>query len=100
MQVLCSVTAAVASCSGFNSSETKIRTPDGKVWGEEDFHNLSREIYRDLTRQLTGSTHTHTHTHLHRLSLKCTDTKTQTGMHTHVPFRLPVYNDRVAAVSL
>ena len=86
MQVLCSVTAAaVTSCSGFNSSETKIRTPDGKVWGEEDFHNLSREIYRDLTRQLTGSTHTHTHTYLHRLSHKCRDTKTQTqtGMHTH-----------------
>ncbi|XP_067085530.1 centrosome-associated protein 350 [Osmerus mordax] len=41
---------------GFNSSETKIRTPDGKVWGEDDFHNLSREIYRDLTRQLTEST--------------------------------------------
>ncbi|XP_030639657.1 centrosome-associated protein 350 [Chanos chanos] len=41
---------------GFSTSETKIRTPDGKVWGEEAFHNLSREIYRDLTRQLTEST--------------------------------------------
>ncbi|XP_043102271.1 centrosome-associated protein 350 isoform X3 [Puntigrus tetrazona] len=39
---------------GFNTSETKIRTPDGKVWAEEDFHNLSREIYKDLTKQLTG----------------------------------------------
>uniref|UniRef100_A0A3Q3EFZ2 Centrosomal protein 350 n=1 Tax=Labrus bergylta TaxID=56723 RepID=A0A3Q3EFZ2_9LABR len=36
---------------GFNSTETKIRTPDGKVWNEEEFHNLSREIYRDLSRQ-------------------------------------------------
>uniref|UniRef100_A0A3P8W2C4 Centrosomal protein 350 n=1 Tax=Cynoglossus semilaevis TaxID=244447 RepID=A0A3P8W2C4_CYNSE len=36
---------------GFNSTETKIRTPDGKVWKEEEFHNLSREIYRDLTQQ-------------------------------------------------
>uniref|UniRef100_A0A3Q1FM73 Centrosomal protein 350 n=1 Tax=Acanthochromis polyacanthus TaxID=80966 RepID=A0A3Q1FM73_9TELE len=36
---------------GFNSTETKIRTPDGKVWKEEEFHNLSREIYKDLSRQ-------------------------------------------------
>ncbi|XP_059196787.1 centrosome-associated protein 350 [Centropristis striata] len=41
---------------GFNSTETKIRTPDGKVWKEEEFHNLSREIYRDLSRQLAEST--------------------------------------------
>ncbi|XP_040896862.1 centrosome-associated protein 350 isoform X2 [Toxotes jaculatrix] len=41
---------------GFNSTETKIRTPDGKVWKEEDFHNLSREIYRDLSRQFAEST--------------------------------------------
>uniref|UniRef100_A0A8C8GDJ4 CAP-Gly domain-containing protein n=1 Tax=Oncorhynchus tshawytscha TaxID=74940 RepID=A0A8C8GDJ4_ONCTS len=41
---------------GFSSSETKIRTPDGKVWREEEFHNLSREIYRDLSRQLSDST--------------------------------------------
>lgn len=39
---------------GFNTSETKIRTPDGKVWAEEDFQNLSREIYKDLTKRLTG----------------------------------------------
>uniref|UniRef100_A0A4W5NPJ6 Centrosomal protein 350 n=1 Tax=Hucho hucho TaxID=62062 RepID=A0A4W5NPJ6_9TELE len=32
---------------GFNSSETKVCTPDGKVW---------REIYRDLSRQLSEST--------------------------------------------
>ncbi|KAM3876103.1 centrosome-associated protein 350 [Diretmus argenteus] len=41
---------------GFNSTETKIRTPDGKVWKEEEFHNLSREIYRDLSRQLAEDT--------------------------------------------
>ncbi|XP_041861601.1 centrosome-associated protein 350 isoform X2 [Melanotaenia boesemani] len=41
---------------GFNSTETKIRTPDGRVWKEEQFHNLSREIYRDLSRQLAEST--------------------------------------------
>ncbi|XP_044054399.1 centrosome-associated protein 350 isoform X2 [Siniperca chuatsi] len=41
---------------GFNSTETKIRTPDGKVWKEEEFHNLSREIYRDLPRQFAEST--------------------------------------------
>ncbi|XP_042372922.1 centrosome-associated protein 350 isoform X2 [Plectropomus leopardus] len=41
---------------GFNSTETKIRTPDGKVWREEEFHNISREIYRDLSRQFAEST--------------------------------------------
>ncbi|XP_034073619.1 centrosome-associated protein 350 isoform X5 [Gymnodraco acuticeps] len=41
---------------GFNSTETKIQTPDGKVWKEEEFHNLSREIYRDLSRQFAEST--------------------------------------------
>uniref|UniRef100_A0A9J8A4D2 Centrosomal protein 350 n=1 Tax=Cyprinus carpio carpio TaxID=630221 RepID=A0A9J8A4D2_CYPCA len=39
---------------GFNTSETKIRTTDGKVWAEEDFQNLSREIYKDLTKRLTA----------------------------------------------
>ncbi|XP_073675321.1 centrosome-associated protein 350 [Garra rufa] len=39
---------------GFNTSETKIRTPDGKVWAEDEFQNLSREIYKDLTQQLTA----------------------------------------------
>ncbi|XP_061594246.1 centrosome-associated protein 350 isoform X3 [Cololabis saira] len=41
---------------GFNNTETKIQTPDGKVWKEEEFHNLSREIYRDLSRQFDEST--------------------------------------------
>lgn len=39
---------------GFNTSETKFRTPDGKVWAEEDFQSLSREIYKDLTQHLTA----------------------------------------------
>ncbi|XP_058395946.1 centrosome-associated protein 350 [Diceros bicornis minor] len=33
---------------GFSPSETKIRTPDGKVWQEAEFQNMSRELYRDL----------------------------------------------------
>ncbi|XP_035870903.1 centrosome-associated protein 350 isoform X2 [Phyllostomus discolor] len=33
---------------GFNPSETRIRTPDGKVWQEAEFQNMSRELYRDL----------------------------------------------------
>ncbi|XP_013376754.1 PREDICTED: centrosome-associated protein 350 isoform X2 [Chinchilla lanigera] len=33
---------------GFNPSETKIRTPDGKVWQEAEFQTMSRELYRDL----------------------------------------------------
>ncbi|KAM4861546.1 centrosome-associated protein 350 isoform 2-T4 [Thomomys bottae] len=37
---------------GFNPSETKIRTPDGKVWQEAEFQNLSRELYRDLALHL------------------------------------------------
>lgn len=48
------LTSAISRFLGFNTSETKIRTSDGKVWAEEDFQNLSREIYRDLTRKLTG----------------------------------------------
>lgn len=39
---------------GFNSTETKLQTPDGKIWKEEDFHHLSIKIYRDLSRQLAG----------------------------------------------
>ncbi|XP_029473365.1 centrosome-associated protein 350 isoform X2 [Rhinatrema bivittatum] len=38
---------------GFNPIETKIRTPDGKVWPEEQFHNISRELYGELAAQLT-----------------------------------------------
>ncbi|XP_029684474.1 centrosome-associated protein 350 isoform X2 [Takifugu rubripes] len=41
---------------GFNSTETKIQTPDGKVWKEQEFHDLSREIYRDLSRQFAETT--------------------------------------------
>ncbi|XP_042318196.1 centrosome-associated protein 350 isoform X2 [Sceloporus undulatus] len=41
------------SYKGFNPSEAKIRTPDGKVWREEEFLNLSRELCRDLELQLT-----------------------------------------------
>ncbi|XP_017262686.1 centrosome-associated protein 350 isoform X2 [Kryptolebias marmoratus] len=40
---------------GFNSTETKIQTPDGKVWNEEDFRNFSREIYRDMSRHFPES---------------------------------------------
>ncbi|XP_072294311.1 centrosome-associated protein 350 [Eucyclogobius newberryi] len=41
---------------GFNCTETKIQTPDGKIWHEEDFHNLSRDIYKDLSRQFADRT--------------------------------------------
>lgn len=54
------LTTSILSLSGFNSTETKIRTPDGKVWKEEEFHNLSREIYRDLSRQFAGKHRTQT----------------------------------------
>ncbi|XP_033007200.1 centrosome-associated protein 350 [Lacerta agilis] len=40
------------SYKGFNPSEAKIRTPDGKVWREEEFINLSREFCPDLELQL------------------------------------------------
>lgn len=43
--------------SGFNPAETRIRTPDGKIWHEEKFH-ISRELYRDIALQLTGETQT------------------------------------------
>ncbi|KAM6455499.1 centrosome-associated protein 350 isoform 2-T3 [Liasis olivaceus] len=43
---------AAPSYKGFNPSEAKIRTPDGKVWFEEEFLNLSRELCRDLEFQL------------------------------------------------
>ncbi|XP_068174879.1 centrosome-associated protein 350 [Antennarius striatus] len=41
---------------GFTSTETKIQTPDRKVWKEDEFHNLSREIYRDLSQQFAECT--------------------------------------------
>ncbi|XP_070602370.1 centrosome-associated protein 350 isoform X1 [Erythrolamprus reginae] len=40
------------SYKGFNPSEAKIRTPDGKIWCEEEFLNLSRELCQDLEFQL------------------------------------------------
>ncbi|XP_034977663.2 centrosome-associated protein 350 isoform X2 [Zootoca vivipara] len=40
------------SYKGFNPSEAKIRTPDGKVWREEEFINRSRELCPDLELQL------------------------------------------------
>ncbi|NXY74482.1 CE350 protein, partial [Glareola pratincola] len=43
---------AAPSYRGFNPAETKIRTPDGKIWHEEEFR-ISRELYRDIARQLT-----------------------------------------------
>lgn len=46
---------AIFLLSGFNSTETKIQTPDGKVWKEQEFHDLSRDIYRDLSRQFAGN---------------------------------------------
>ncbi|NXD16094.1 CE350 protein, partial [Nothocercus nigrocapillus] len=43
---------AAPAYKGFNPAETKIRTPDGKVWHEEEFH-VSQELYRDIALQLT-----------------------------------------------
>ncbi|XP_015282976.1 PREDICTED: centrosome-associated protein 350-like [Gekko japonicus] len=40
------------SYKGFNPSEAKVRTPDGKVWREEEFLNFSRDLCRDLALQL------------------------------------------------
>ncbi|KAM5239084.1 centrosome-associated protein 350 isoform 2-T2 [Ctenodactylus gundi] len=37
---------------GFNPSETKIRTPDGKVWQEAEFQSMSRQLYQDLALHL------------------------------------------------
>lgn len=39
---------------GFNSTETKIQAPDGKVWKEEEFQHLSIKIYKDLSKQFAG----------------------------------------------
>ncbi|XP_054690433.1 centrosome-associated protein 350 isoform X7 [Grus americana] len=46
------VAPAAPSYRGFNPAETKIRTPDGKIWHQEEFH-ISRELYRDIALQLT-----------------------------------------------
>nr|XP_009671037.1 PREDICTED: centrosome-associated protein 350 isoform X2 [Struthio camelus australis] len=43
---------AAPAYKGFNPAETRIRTPDGKVWHEEEFH-ISQELYRDIALQLT-----------------------------------------------
>ncbi|XP_026709191.1 centrosome-associated protein 350 isoform X5 [Athene cunicularia] len=43
---------AAPSYRGFNPPETNIRTLDGKIWREEEFH-ISRELYRDIALQLT-----------------------------------------------
>ncbi|NXC73430.1 CE350 protein, partial [Anhinga anhinga] len=40
------------SYRGFNPAETKIRTPDGKIWHEDEFH-ISRELYREIALHLT-----------------------------------------------
>uniref|UniRef100_A0A3Q2DIS8 Centrosomal protein 350 n=1 Tax=Cyprinodon variegatus TaxID=28743 RepID=A0A3Q2DIS8_CYPVA len=44
---------------GFNSTETKIQTPDGKVWKEEEFQSLSKEIYGDISQQFSGKGRLH-----------------------------------------
>ncbi|XP_077188567.1 centrosome-associated protein 350-like isoform X2 [Paroedura picta] len=42
----------VPAYKGFSSSEAKIHTPDKKVWREDEFLSLSRDICQDLERQL------------------------------------------------
>ncbi|NWV32481.1 CE350 protein, partial [Grantiella picta] len=42
---------AAPSYRGFNPAETRIRTPDGKIWHEDEFR-ISRELYRDIALQL------------------------------------------------
>lgn len=39
--------------SGFNPAETRIRTPDGKIWHADEFR-IGRELYRDIALQLKG----------------------------------------------
>lgn len=39
--------------SGFNPAETRIRTPDGKIWHADEFR-VSQELYRDIALQLKG----------------------------------------------
>ncbi|XP_033372167.1 centrosome-associated protein 350 isoform X7 [Parus major] len=41
------------SYRGFNPAETRIRTPDGKIWHADEFR-ISRELYRDIALQLKG----------------------------------------------
>ncbi|XP_062353829.1 centrosome-associated protein 350 isoform X2 [Cinclus cinclus] len=42
---------AAPSYRGFNPAETRIRTPDGKIWHADEFR-ISRELYRDISLQL------------------------------------------------
>ncbi|NWW78365.1 CE350 protein, partial [Climacteris rufus] len=42
---------AAPSYRGFNPAETRIRTPDGKIWRADEFR-MSRELYRDIALQL------------------------------------------------
>ncbi|XP_042190890.1 centrosome-associated protein 350 [Callorhinchus milii] len=51
------VTAAppAPTYKGFNPMETKIRTPDGKVWREDEFRSITRDLYRDFPLQLGES---------------------------------------------
>ncbi|XP_050833400.1 centrosome-associated protein 350 isoform X2 [Serinus canaria] len=47
---------AAPSYRGFNPAETRIRTPDGKIWHADEFR-VSQELYRDIALQLKeGST--------------------------------------------
>ncbi|XP_053324918.1 centrosome-associated protein 350 [Spea bombifrons] len=49
---------------GFNTPKTKIRTPDGKIWQEEEFHNLSalqqQSVSRPLQEDTGGTEKSHT----------------------------------------
>ncbi|NXB79604.1 CE350 protein, partial [Donacobius atricapilla] len=42
---------AAPSYRGFNPAETRIRTPDGKIWHADELR-ISRELYRDIALQL------------------------------------------------
>lgn len=48
-------------CTGFNSSEVKIRSLDGRAMDEDGFH-FNTEIYKGPTDRLTGNTRKHTQT--------------------------------------
>ncbi|NXF03358.1 CE350 protein, partial [Smithornis capensis] len=43
--------SAAPSYRGFNPVETRIRTPDGKIWHADQFR-MSRELYRNIALQL------------------------------------------------
>lgn len=48
------LTSKIPLFSGFNISETRIRTPDGKVLKEADFHKFSREMHGCLSWEFAG----------------------------------------------